>query len=242
MEHFGLEIDDKNLPAHIGIIMDGNGRWAKRKNLDRIMGHDKGYKVLKRIIDFNKFIGVKYITVYAFSTENWKRPENEVNFLMELAKKLVIEYTETLLKNDIRLMITGTEDNLSKDLLLLLQSSIDRTSHCKRYTLNIAFNYGGRKEILDAVKKIAVESGKDSSLIENLDEDNFRKYLYHSDLPDVDLMIRTSGEIRTSNFLLWQSAYSELWFTKKLWPDFTPKDYCKAIVDYQKRQRRFGSV
>ncbi len=163
-------------------------------------------------------------------------------FLMELAKNLVKEYTDTLLKNDIRLMITGTDENLNEDLLKLLKESIDRTKDCKSYTLNIAFNYGGKREILDAAKKLSADYKNDCVEIDKLTERDFGNYLYHPDLPDVDLIIRTSGEQRISNFLIWQSAYAEFWFTKKLWPDFKPKDFCRAINDFQKRKRRYGSL
>lgn len=242
MKKYGLDLSPDKLPRHVAIIMDGNGRWAKKRNMERIRGHEKGYKVLKEVTDFNKYIGVKYISVYAFSTENWKRPANEIDFLMRLAETLIVEYTDTLIKNDVKLMITGTNNNLDPQLITSLNRAIERTSHCKSYTLNIVFNYGGRMEIIDAAKKLAIEYKDNKLSLDNLDEALFHNYLYQPGLPDVDLLIRTSGELRISNFLLWQNSYSEFWITKKLWPDFTPRDYCKAIKEYQKRNRRFGGV
>ena len=242
MKFYGYPVNPEELPRHAAIIMDGNGRWAKKRNLDRVRGHDRGYQVLKKIIEYNRKLGIPYISVFAFSTENWQRPENEVRFLMDLAKKLVLEYTETLIKNDIRLMVTGTEENLSGDLIELLKSSVEKTSHCRSYVFNIVFNYGSRKELTDAVRMIArdVQSGKMKP--EDIDESAFSRRFYHPDLPDVDLLIRTSGELRISNFLLWQSSYAEFWTTKKLWPDFTPRDFCRAVSNYQNRKRRFGGL
>lgn len=242
MDYFGNEISIKNLPQHVAIIMDGNGRWAKERGMDRIHGHEKGYLVLKKIIDFNKNLGIPYISVYAFSTENWNRPPEEVNFLMGLAKNLVLEYTETLIKNDVRLVITGTEENLSSELISMLNESVKRTSRCSSYTLIIAFNYGGKREILDAAKKMAREYKSDKIVLDEFKEKDFDQYLYHPEIPEVDLMIRTSGELRTSNFFIWEAAYAEFWVTKKYWPDFKPKDLCKAVSDYQNRKRRFGGV
>jgi undecaprenyl diphosphate synthase len=242
MRHYGFDLDEKKLPAHIAIIMDGNGRWAQERSFERAKGHEKGYETLKRIIDFNKKIGVKTISVYAFSTENWQRPQKEVSFLMQLAVNLVQEYTDTLIRNNIRLLITGTDDNVEAGLLSLLKEAMKRTEHCDFYTLNIAFNYGGRREIVDACKKIVVAyKGREKDL-RNFSEGDFENNLYQAGLPDVDLMIRSGGEMRISNFLLWQSVYAELWFTKKFWPDFTAKDFCRAIYQYQGRKRRFGGL
>lgn len=242
MKLYGQKIDPGALPEHIAIIMDGNGRWAKKRGLERIKGHEKGYQVLREIIDFNKNVGVKTISVFAFSTENWKRPGGEVNFLMELAKHMVREYTDTLLKNNVRLTITGSEEHLDPGVLDMLRDAVKRTAACNSYTLNIAFNYGGKREIVDAARKMA-EAHKTGGLdLNNFGEDDFRKFLYHPELPEVDLMIRTSGELRISNFFLWQSAYAEFWFTDKYWPDFTPKDYCKAIREFQGRKRRKGGI
>ncbi len=242
MDLFGYKIDEDKLPEHVAVIMDGNGRWAGKKNFERIKGHEKGYKVLKEIVEFNKNIGIKYLSFYSFSTENWQRPREEVSFLMQLAKNLVAEYTETLLKNDIRLMITGVQDNLSEDLLRLLQESISITSKCRSYTLNIVFNYGGRREIIDAARKLALDYKGGKIDLNELNEKSFSNYMYNPELPDVDLLIRTSGENRISNFLLWQSSYAEFWITRKYWPDFKPSDYCRAVSEYQQRKRRFGGL
>lgn len=242
MRFYGQIIDPSRLPAHIAIIMDGNGRWANKRGLERVKGHEKGFNVLKEIVDFNKHVGVKVISVFAFSTENWQRPAGEVNFLMQLARNLVLQYTDELIQNNVRLTITGSEERLDPDVLNLLKEGIARTAHCSSYTLNIAFNYGGKREIVDAARKIAWEYKDGKIDIASIGEDDFRRYLYHPELPDVDLLIRTSGELRISNFLLWQSSYAEFWFTEKYWPDFTKKDYCKAIKDFQRRKRRKGGL
>lgn len=243
MRLFNYDIDENALPGHVGIIMDGNGRWALKKGLPRVRGHAKGYQVLRKIIEFNKKIGIKYISVYAFSTENWRRPPEEVNFLMQLAKNIIGEYTETLLKNDIRLLITGVKDNLDGELSALLDESVAKTSRCSSYVLDMVFNYGGRREIIDAAKKMAADYKNGTvSHLEDLDEKAFGNYLYVPELPDVDLIIRTSGEYRLSNFLIWQSSYSEMFFTKRLWPDFRESDFCRAVSSYQARKRRFGDI
>ena len=242
MRFYGQTIDPNRLPAHVAIIMDGNGRWAKKRGLERVKGHEKGFNVLKEIVDFNKHIGVKVISVFAFSTENWQRPSGEVNFLMQLARNLVLQYTDELIQNNVRLTITGSDEKLDPGVLGLLKEGVARTAHCSSYTLNIAFNYGGKREIVDAARKIAGEYKNGKIDIGPFGEDDFRKYLYHPELPDVDLLIRTSDELRSSNFMLWQSSYAEFWFTEKYWPDFSKKDYCKAIRDFQRRKRRQGGL
>ena len=239
---FNIEIEPEKLPRHVGIIMDGNGRWARKRNLPRMMGHERGFAAIKRIIEFNKNLEVPYITIFAFSTENWRRPKDEVNFIMGLAKKLFMEYTDTLLKNDVRLRITGIREHIDSDFLKLMEESLHRTEQCRKFTLNIAFNYGGRREIADAAKNIAVDVKEGRLDPEHIDEALVQQYLYSPDIPDVDLMIRTSGELRLSNFLLWQCAYSEFYFSDKLWPDFSPEDFIVAIKDYQNRKRRFGDI
>jgi len=242
MRLFTYDIDENTLPAHVGIIMDGNGRWAQKRGLPRVRGHVKGYNVLKKIIEFNKKIGIKYISVYAFSIENWRRPKEEVNFLMEMAKRLIAEYSDTLLKNDIRLLITGVRDNIDSRLAELLDESVAKTGRCRSYVLNVVFNYGGRREIVDAAKKLAEQYKSGKAKLEDIDERAFGNFLYAPELPDVDLVIRTSGEYRLSNFLIWQSNYAELFFTKRFWPDFREIDFCRAIYSYQTRKRRFGIV
>ncbi len=242
MRFYGYDLDPSRLPKHIGIIMDGNGRWAARKGLERAAGHERGFKTLKRLMDFNRHVQIKTLTVFAFSTENWNRPKQEVDFLMALMRSVISEYTKELLANDIRLAVTGSREGVPVDLNRLIDESLEKTSGCKSYVFNVAFNYGGRREIVDAAKAIARDV-RDGKLNErDVDEATVGRHLYSPGLPDADLIIRTSGELRFSNFLLWQSAYAELWFTRKLWPDFHPRDYCKAIYDFQNRHRRFGNV
>lgn len=222
-----------NVPNHVAIIMDGNGRWAKNKNKPRVFGHKAGAETLRKIMEYSRKIGIKYLTVYAFSTENWKRSKEEVDALMFLFKNYIKLEKENLLKNRIRFMVSGRDEGVSKSLLEAIKELEEVTSKDYEMTLNIAFNYGGRAEITDAVNKI-LKSGK-----ENISEDEFSKYLYN-DIPDPDFLIRTSGEFRISNFLLWQIAYSEIYITDKYWPDFNEEEMEKALLDYSKRERRFG--
>ena len=239
---FGYEIDFENLPSHVAFIMDGNGRWAKSKGLERYKGHEKGYEVLKSIIEFNKEIGIKTLSFYAFSTENWARPKSEIDYLFSLAKRLAEEYKKVLFENSIRLTITGTKDRIPKSLIDSLWKIEEETKDFDKFTLNMVFNYGGRKEIVDAAKKILQDYKNKKIKLEDIDERLFASYLYHPEIPDVDLLIRTSGELRISNFLLWKVSYAEIWVTKTLWPDFTQQEFVQAISEYQKRERRFGKV
>lgn len=226
---------EKIIPQHIAIIMDGNGRWAKKRGLARSFGHVEGAKALRRIIEYLPKIGVKYLTVYAFSTENWNRSKEEVSTLMSLFLKYIKNERKSMIKNGIRFYVSGRKNNVSQNLLSEIEKLQEETKNNERLTLNIAFNYGGRAEIIDAVNKIIETDEK------NIDEKIFSKYLYNS-FPDPDLVIRTSGECRISNFLLWQIAYSELYITDILWPDFDEKEIDKAIESYSKRDRRFGGV
>ena len=226
---------EKIIPQHIAIIMDGNGRWAKKRGLARSFGHVEGAKALRRIMEYLPKIGVKYLTVYAFSTENWNRSEEEVSTLMSLFLKYIKNERKSMIKNGIRFYVSGRKNNVSQNLLSEIEKLQEETKNNERLTLNIAFNYGGRAEIIDAVNKIIETDEK------NIDEKIFSKYLYNS-FPDPDLVIRTSGECRISNFLLWQIAYSELYITDILWPDFDEKEIDKAIENYSKRDRRFGGV
>lgn len=221
-----------NIPRHIGIIMDGNGRWAKSKNRPRVFGHKAGAAALRKIVEHCRRIGVEYLTVYAFSTENWKRSQEEVNALMTLFKTYINSERKMLLDNNVRFMVSGRKEGVSESLLNAIEKLQEETSKDYKMTLNIAFNYGGRAEIIDAIKRI-----KDSQ--EEITEENFSKYLYN-DLPDPELIIRTSGEFRISNFLLWQIAYSEFYITDTYWPDFDEEELEKAIYSYNKRERRFG--
>lgn len=222
-----------NVPNHIAIIMDGNGRWAKNQNKPRVFGHKAGANTLRKIMEYCNKIGVTYLTVYAFSTENWKRSQEEVDALMFLFKSYIKSERENLLKNKIRFMVSGREEGVNLSLMEAIKELEEVTSKDYEMTLNIAFNYGGRAEITDAVNKILKE-GKTS-----ITEEEFSKYLYN-DIPDPDFVIRTSGEFRISNFLLWQIAYSEIYITDKYWPDFDEVEMEKAILSYSKRERRFG--
>lgn len=221
-----------NIPNHIAIIMDGNGRWAKGKNRPRVFGHKAGADTLRKIVKYCGNIGVKYLTVYAFSTENWKRSQEEVSALMTLFKTYINSEKKMLLENKVRFMVSGREEGVSESLLKAIRELEKETSKDYKMTLNIAFNYGGRAEIIDAIKK-SKEMG------EEITEENFSKFLYN-DIPDPELIIRTSGEFRISNFLLWQLAYSEIYITDVYWPDFDEKELDKAIESYNKRERRFG--
>ncbi|WP_294705593.1 isoprenyl transferase [uncultured Fusobacterium sp.] len=226
---------EKQVPNHIAIIMDGNGRWAKKRGLPRTFGHKEGAAALRKIITHAAKLGIKYLTVYAFSTENWKRSQEEVSALMFLFKSYIKNEEKNIMENNIRFMVSGRRENVSESLLEAIDKLQEKSKNNSGLTFNIAFNYGGRAEIIDAVNKI-LKSGKTS-----IDEVEFSKYLYN-DIPDPELLIRTSGELRISNFLLWQIAYSEIYITDTLWPDFDEKELDKAIESYEKRDRRFGGV
>lgn len=226
---------ERQIPNHIAIIMDGNGRWAKKRGLPRTFGHKEGAAALRKIITYAAKIGVKYLTVYAFSTENWKRSQEEVSALMFLFKSYIKSEEKNIMDNNIRFMVSGRKDNVSDSLLEAIDKLQEKSKNNTGLTFNIAFNYGGRAEIVDAVNKI-LQSGKSS-----ISEDEFTKYLYN-DIPDPELLIRTSGELRISNFLLWQIAYSEIYITDTLWPDFNEEELEKAIESYTRRDRRFGGV
>jgi len=241
MRVFGYTLDPDRLPRHVAFIMDGNGRWARRRFLPRNEGHKKGYQVLKTIIEFNERLKIPYISAYAFSTENWNRPPEEVNFLMSMAARVIDEYVDSLKEKNIRFCFTGTLEGLSPELQEKFIHAQERTRN-GTYVFNIVFNYGGRREIVDAAKKILAAYENKTITSDTLSEETFRQFLYSPDIPDVDLLIRTSEEQRISNFLLWQSSYAELYFSRRLWPDFRPQDFCAALADYQKRQRRFGKI
>lgn len=234
------QIDNKKLPTHIAIIMDGNGRWAKQRGLDRIFGHQQGVNAVRNVIEASAELGIKYLTLYAFSTENWGRPDEEVNALMNIMIQSLNKETDTLLKNNIRMLTIGDTGRLSDDVRERLDESINLTSGCTGLNLIIAISYSSRWEILEAAKQIAtqVKSGKIG--IDQIDEQVFENFLSTKDIPDPDLMVRTSGEKRISNFLLWQMAYTELYISEILWPDFSKEHLYEAVIDYQKRERRFG--
>lgn len=230
------------LPRHIAIIMDGNGRWAKKRGLPRIAGHSAGVRTVKKTVRAAGEIGLKFLTLYTFSTENWKRPREEVSAIMRLLEETTRREIDELDKNNVRLITTGRIEELSPRRRAILERATQKTKGNTGLTLNLALSYSGRLEILDAVRKIA-ESVKNNGIkITNINEKLFSQYLYTKDLPDPDLLIRTSGEMRISNFLLWQTSYTELYITEVLWPDFTAEDFYRAISNYQERERRFGRL
>lgn len=235
-----VEIDKNNLPKHIAIIMDGNGRWAKSKGLDRKAGHAAGAETLREIADYCSNIGIKVLTAYAFSTENWKRPKEEVDALMDLLYDYLCDADKKLAGRDNKVRIIGNREPLREDIRIKMAEVEEMTKNNTGMILNLAVNYGGREEITAAVKKIAdkIKNGENPEITQQLIDDN----LYTGGIEPPDIIIRPSGEQRLSNFLLWQAAYSEFWFDKLCWPDFTPKDMDRAIFDYQQRNRRFGGV
>lgn len=236
------KIDIQKLPRHIAIIMDGNGRWAKERGQDRLFGHLHGVKSVRDVVEGAAEIGVEYLTLYAFSTENWDRPEDEVTGLMELLVDTIRKEVTTLNKNNIRLHVIGDTGKLPSGAYAELQEAIRETSSNTGLNLIMALSYSSRWEIHEAVKKVSGDVAKGSLKTEEINQDVFKRYLTTSDFPDPELMIRTSGEYRISNFLLYQLAYSELYFTETLWPDFRKEDLYLAILNYQQRERRFGKT
>ena len=236
------KINKDNLPKHLAIIMDGNGRWAKQKGLLRAFGHENGTKSVRVTVETCAKLGIENLTLYAFSTENWKRPKLEVDTLMKLLISSLKKEFETLQKNNIRLNCIGNIDLLPSSAKKELLAVIERTKNNSRMTLTLALSYGSREELLNAVKIISEKVKNNIISIDSLDESIINQHLYTHNLPDVDLVIRTSGEHRISNFLLWQIAYAEFYFTEVLWPDFKEDDLYEAIISYQKRERRFGKT
>lgn len=235
-------IDRERMPRHIAIIMDGNGRWARNRGFLRLAGHREGIKSVRDIVTCCREIGVKVLTIYAFSAENWKRPELEVNTLMMFLEEFLRKELKTLMDNNIRFMTIGQTDKLPESVQRWLKKVIKETENNDAMILNVALSYGGRTEIVEAVRLIARDAASGVLLPQDINSKTFSEYLYTRGLPDPDLMIRTSGETRISNFLLWQMAYTELYFTSTLWPDFRRPDILLAILDYQRRERRFGMV
>jgi undecaprenyl diphosphate synthase len=227
-----------DLPLHVAFIMDGNGRWAERRGLPRLDGHRSGVNNVRPIIEYLHKKGIKYVTLYAFSTENWNRPDDEVDGLFKILESTISKEAHQLHKNGARIRHIGRLNNLSHSLKDSILDAVKLTENNNGINVGFAFNYGGRTEILDAIRNIAI-SGEE---VRDLTEEKFRQYLYTSDSPDVDLVIRTGGEIRTSNFLIWQTAYSEYYFTPVLWPDFNEEELEKALQTYSQRQRRFGGL
>lgn len=242
LEELKALIDKEKLPQHIAIIMDGNGRWADKHNLPRNAGHKAGVESVRESVELCGDLRIPVLTLYAFSSENWKRPIREVNALMNLLMEQLKDQSPELKKNNVQLRIIGDIDGLPKKVVNEINHSMEITRDNKGLILNMAINYGSRQEIIKAVKRIANDLATGKIKDNNINEDLLAKYLYTADLPDPDLLIRTSGEMRISNFLLWQLAYSEIYITDVLWPDFRKKDLLLAILAYQKRKRRFGGI
>jgi len=234
------EIKKDLLPRHIAIIMDGNGRWAEKRSLTRIAGHQRGIKRAIEVIRSCRKLGIKVLTLYAFSTENWNRPQKEIKTLMRLLKRFLISEGDQLVRNNIRLNTIGAVEDLPREVYEVLKELMNNTKHNDGMILNAALSYSGRREIINAIRKVAFNIQKGALKPEEIDEGVFSSYLYTAGLPDPDLLIRTSGELRISNFLLWQLAYTELYITDTLWPDFTEQELLVALKDYQGRERRFG--
>jgi len=236
------KIDNNKLPSHVAIIMDGNGRWARQRGLDRIFGHEQGVSAVREVIETAAELKIRFLTLYTFSTENWGRPDEEVSALMGIMVQSLSNEADTLLKNNIRLMAIGDMDRLADNVKEKLFETIKLTSVSTGLNLIIALSYSSRWEITVAARRISTDAKEGKINPDSITEDDFEKYLTTHGIPDPELMIRTSGELRISNFLLWQVAYTELYFTEILWPDFGKDDFYNAIIDFQKRERRFGKT
>jgi undecaprenyl diphosphate synthase len=237
-ETLARQVNFEQLPAHVAVIMDGNGRWAAQRHLPRVEGHRAGIDSVRDVVETSARLGIGVLTLYAFSVENWKRPRAEINVLMMLLKRYIRSELGTLLENNIQFRVIGRPEELAPDVQQELEIGIGRTANNTGMQFNIALNYGGRAEIVDAARR-AIAAGIPA---DDLDERRFGELLYTAGQPDPDLLIRTSGEMRVSNFLLWQIAYSEIWVTETLWPDFRRRDLLEAVVAYQKRDRRYGGI
>lgn len=236
------DIDPNNIPQHVAIIMDGNGRWARKRGLPRVAGHKAGVKAIKEVTRLADKLNIKILTLYAFSTENWKRPESEVKFLMDLPQEFLLRDIDELIEKNVQIKVMGFNDKVPEHTLKAIKEAEARTKNNTGLILNFALNYGGREEIITATKAIAndiIEGKLDKN---NIDEEIISQYLLTKEFPDPDLLIRTSGEQRISNFLLWQLAYAEFWFTSIYWPEFDQDSFLHAIYDYQQRSRRFGAL
>lgn len=236
------EVSADNVPEHVAIIMDGNGRWAKARGLPRIAGHHSGMKAVKRIVKAADKIGVRYLTMYAFSTENWKRPKDEVEFLMKLPQEFLSIELDELIENNVQVRTMGVRNLLPDHTQSALEEAVRRTAGNTGLVLNFALNYGGRMELVEAARKLARRAADGELDPESIGEDDFEANLLSGGMPDPDLLIRTSGELRLSNFMLWQLAYSEFWFTDVYWPAFTETHFYEAIREYQRRARRYGGL
>jgi len=236
------QIDRKSLPRHVAMIMDGNGRWAEKKGGERIFGHRNGVESVRRVVEAAGELGVEYLTLYAFSTENWNRPRTEIDGLMSLLTRAITNETKKLNENNVRLLVIGNVSDLPKSVHKQLMQSVEFLSENKGLTLVLALSYSGRWEITDAVRKMMADAASGKLDPDKVDSDILESYLATSFMPDPELLIRTSGERRISNFLLWQLAYTELYFTPVLWPDYSKEHFYEAIIDFQRRERRFGMV
>jgi undecaprenyl diphosphate synthase len=235
-------MQDTIVPKHIAFIMDGNGRWAKSRGLPRSAGHKQGIETVGRVISFSRAHGIQTVSLYAFSTENWTRPKHEIDFLFAAFKDYLGKKKAELAEKDIRLTVSGRREGLPSDLCATIDDAQRQTASCRSMTLNISFNYGARAEIADACRAIAGDVAKGIIALDEVDEAAVSARLYHAELPDVDLLIRTSGEQRISNYMLWQCSYAELYFVEKHWPDFSDEDYQRALDAFAARSRRFGTV
>ncbi len=239
---FKEQIDVDKLPKHIAVIMDGNGRWAKNQGKMRVFGHEQGVLSVKDVVEGCVEIGIKFLTLYAFSTENWHRPKEEVDALMQILISTINKETDTLNKNNVKLNAIGNIESLPQECIDDLNEAMSKTAHNEKCTLTLALSYSAKWEILEAAKKVAKAVKEDNLELNQITEDFFASKLTTLNIPDPELMIRTSGEHRISNYLLWQMAYTEFYFTDVLWPDFRRENFFEAIVDYQKRERRFGKI
>ena len=232
----------KKIPTHVAIIMDGNGRWAKKRNMPRVKGHYEGMQTIKKITKYASKLGIKYLTLYAFSTENWARPKEEVSYLMDLPEKMFTSFMPELMENNVKVEVIGVVEKLPENTRKAVEDAIEQTKNNTGLKLIFALNYGSKDEIVTAVKRIAQGATNNEYKVEEIDEQLISDNLFTKDTPDPDLLIRTSGEQRISNFLLWQIAYSEFIFTKVAWPDFVEEEFYKALLEYQSRDRRFGGL
>lgn len=236
------QVNPEKLPRHVAIIMDGNGRWAKKKGLSRIIGHQNGVKSVREVVKTTRELGIEWLTLYAFSEENWKRSKYEIKALMDLLKRYLNSELKEMLESGIRLSCIGQIDKLPLDVQKTLWQTIEKTAHNKEMTLTLALSYGGRQEIIWAIKNMLKDVERGLLNVKQITGERFANYLFTANTPDPDFLIRTSGEYRISNFLLWQIAYTEIFITPALWPDFGKERYLEALIDYQKRERRFGST
>jgi undecaprenyl diphosphate synthase len=241
-EELYRQIDLDRLPVHIAVIMDGNGRWAKSRHLPRVSGHQQGIKSVREIVETSARIGLPVLTLYAFSVENWKRPKTEIDTLMRLLREYLHKELRTLMENNIRFQVIGRWNELAGEVIQDLQWGIDETRNNTGLLFNIALNYGGRTELVDAFRKMYLQMKTKGEDADWISEERIGQHLYTARIPDPDLLIRTSGELRISNFLLWQIAYAEIWVTDVLWPDFRKQHLYQAILNFQKRERRYGGI